>query len=429
MMLALLLLAIVSITTVNAYNPVSMQVDYLRIDGEKHDPYSDTNQVLEVRRGQTLPIKLKLVALQDVEDVQVSAKIAGYQYSDYEQSKIFDMSDTFDLDENRVEYKELELQVPMKVETGDAKLRISVEDKNSNGYLKEYNLDIEGTEDEGAVVIKDATLSPSNTVEPGHALSSLVKVENVGEKDLDDVTLTVSIPQLDIRDVETLDDLEVDEKEAFEQLLLRFPQDTEKGTYRVDYLVRFDEYESTSVSDMITVTEGSESEEQEEDPIETTVITMPEDQQLPLSASQAVYPITINNNGENDKTYSLSVTGVDGWGSARIEPSSSFSISSKNSDSATLTVTPDEDIQPGQKTFTLTAQVEGQQKTIPLSLLISDSDNVDSGDDDGLVDTVEIILIALVVALIVLAILFGIKKLNEQKGDDEDDDDDARTYY
>lgn len=421
--MALLMLSITGVGMAKAFNPVPMDVHYLKIDGEKHDPYDNTHQVLEVKRGQSLPIKVKLGADEDVEDVQISAKITGYQYSDYEQNKIFEMTDTFDLDENRVDYKELELQVPMKVATGDIKLRIDVEDRNSNGYHKEYNLDIEGSEESDAVTVERATLSPSNTVKQGRALSALVKVSNLGDKDLDDVTLKASIPSLSIRDVETLDDLDVDEKETFEQVLLRFPKDTEPGDYRIDYSVTFDEYESTSISDMITVEESEDTTEEEKDAIQKTVVTIPESKEATADGSGAAYPITLNNNADTQKTYTVDVSGVGDWAMATLEPGSTVTVGSGQSSTTTLHVTPDEDAEPGRKHFTMTVGVGGKQKTVPLSLVVSEGS--DSWDDAK--DAIEIGLIVLVILLILLGLILGLRKLKGSGNEDEDEE--AKTYY
>ncbi|MGM5481605.1 MAG: hypothetical protein ACQESE_04315 [Nanobdellota archaeon] len=415
--IVLLLFSLVNVGFVAADDPVGLDVKYLKIDGERHDPYDESDQVLEVNRGQMLPIKIKLEALSDVEDVQVSAKIAGYEYSQYEQSKIFQMTKTFDMDEGRVDYRELELEVPVKMATSDVKLRIYVENKNANTYVKEYNLDIVGVEGENAVVIKETSLSPSNEVMAGRALSALVKVENVGKEDLDDVTLITSVPALNIRDTETLDELEIDEKETFEKILLRFPKDANAGEYRVDFTVKYDEYESTTVSDMVTVTESDVAEN------EKSLVTVPSSQEVARGEAGAVYPIMISNSGSAAKTYQIAVSDISAWGSAKVDPSANVVAQPGESVTAYLYVSADKDAEFGDKSFTLSITADGEQKNVPLTAVVSGDE---ASSWDGVKRALEIGLIVLVIILILIGLIVGFNKL---RGSRDDEDDDAKTYY
>ncbi|MGM5479834.1 MAG: FixG Ig-like domain-containing protein [Nanobdellota archaeon] len=420
--IALLVVSLLSVGFASA-SVIDAEVEYIKVDGEMHDPYDVSDDVLEVDRGQELPIKVKIKALENLEDVQITAKISGYQYSQYEQADIFQMTNTFDLDQGRVDYKELTLRVPTKTETGDVKLRIDVEDKNSNTYHKEYNLDIQGIEDSDAVVIKQATLSPSNTVNAGRALSSLVRVENIGEDDLDDVTLTVSVPELNIRDVETLDELEVDEKETFEKILLRFPKETTAGAYDVKYTVAFDEYESTTTYDTVTV-KAAEIESAQEDDVQESVITLPHSKQVARDETGTVYPIVVQNNADEDKTYTFDVSGVNDWGMASFDPSSTVTVAPGESETAYLYVSADDSASAGEKVFTLTMNAGSEQKTVPLTAIVSEDDN------SGLQKALEIGLIALVIVLILIGLVIGFNKLRGSKDDEFDsEDDDAKTYY
>lgn len=416
--IVLLLFSLVNVGFVAADNPVALDVKYLKIDGEQHDPYDETDQVLEVNRGQILPIKVKLEALSDVDDVQISAMITGYEYSQYEQSKVFQMTKTFSMDEGRVDYKELELNVPVKMDTDDMKLRILVTNKNDEAYLKEYNLDVVGVENEDAIVVKEASLSPSNEVMAGRALSALVKVENVGQEELDDVTLIASVPALDIRDMETLDELEIDEKETFEKILLRFPKDTKPGQYRVDYTIKYDEYESTTVSDMVTVTESDVADDEQK-----SLVTVPSSQEVARGQTGAVYPVMISNSGSDAKTYEISVSDISAWGSAKIDPSATVVAQPGESVTAYLYVSADEDAELGDKSFTLTIDADGEQKTVPLTAVVS-GDEADGWD--GVKKALEIGLIVLVIILILIGLIVGFNKL---RGSKDDEDDDAKTYY
>ena len=104
-LMVLSVLAIVPIASANT----DLQVEYLKIDGEVLDPVTSGGLTLEVKRGEDLPIRIRVSAANnDVKDVQVSAGIYGYQYSQYENSKIYDISNKFDLDPGNTKIVDLD---------------------------------------------------------------------------------------------------------------------------------------------------------------------------------------------------------------------------------------------------------------------------------------------------------------------------------
>ncbi|MCA9478614.1 MAG: hypothetical protein KC535_05695, partial [Nanoarchaeota archaeon] len=66
---------------------------------------------------------------------------------------------------------------------------------------------------------------------------------------------------------------------------------------------------------------------------------------------------------------------------------------------------------------------DGEQKVIPLSVIVSENNN--AGSWDGLKRVLEIGLIIVVIVLILIGLIVGFNKL---RGND-DDDEDAKTYY
>lgn len=429
-LIVLSVLAIVPIASANT----DLQVNYLKIDGEVLDSTATGGLTLEVKRGENLPIRVRVSAVNnDIKDVQVSAGIYGYQYSQYESSKIYDISNAFDLDAGDTKNVDLNLNIPTKMDSQDMKLRIMVADRDSpNAYIKEYELDVKGISRDKAVVIKEAYLNPSNKVMAGRALSALVKVKNIGSDDLGDgVTLTVSVPELNIRDTETLDKLDADETQTFEKTILRFPSDAKPGNYEVDYTIKFDEYESVTKTDVVTVTPcqsvtcGAAKPKNEG----TTVIQIPKTQVVYQSGAESVYPLMINNMGDSSKAYTIAVSGVDAWGTSRVDPGSSIVIPAKSTATVFLYVAANDKTTAGEKYFKVTVGTDGDVKEIPLSAQVKASENnssTNSNDWSGLKKTLEVALIILVIILILIGLIVGFNKL---RGSGNDDDEDAKTYY
>ena len=60
-----------------------------------------------------------------------------------------------------------------------------------------------------------------------------VRVENKGQKDEDDVKVTVSIPALGLSATDYIDEVEEDEEEETEELFIRMPKCAEAGQYEL----------------------------------------------------------------------------------------------------------------------------------------------------------------------------------------------------
>ena len=417
-------MALVAVTPL-ATATTDLNVDYIKIDGEELDPAA-SGITLEVTRGEEIDLRVRVSAMNnDLENVQVSAGLYGYQYSQYESSKIYDVSNTFDLEAGNTRNVDLDLEIPTQMDDEDIKLRLLVADRTGTAYIMEYNLDVEGTDRDNAVIIKEAYLSPSNTVMAGRALSSLVKIENIGQRDLDDVTLIVRVPELNLQDTETLDELEQDEVETFEKIILRFPKDAIAGDYLVEYMVKFDEYETVTATDIVTVTPcenvacGAAPAEDDGQ----TVVQVPSAQMAVAGGSEAVYPILLNNMGNTAKAYTIQVAGVNTWGSARLDPGASIIVPAKSTATAFVYVAVDEEASAGEKYFKVTLGTDGEMKEIPLSLQVSAAEE-QAGDSAGLQRTLEIALIVLIVILILIGLIVGFNKLRGNSNDD-----DAKTYY
>lgn len=428
----LFILVVLSLSFIGVVEDVSanpdLSIEYLKIDGEPLDPYTTPGALtLEVARGESLPIRVRVSALNnDVEDVQVTAGIYGYRYSQYESEKVYDSSKVFDLEAGNTKNIDLDLEIPTKMDKEDLKLRIMVADRDSPAYIAEYELDVTGVDSDNAVMIKEAYLSPSNEVMAGRALSALVKVENIGDDDLDDITLIVSVPELNIRDTETLDELEADESETFEKIILRFPKDAAAGSYVVEYTVKFDEYESVTETDVVRVLEcqdvacGAAPADDGK-----SVVQIPNTQIVTKGTAGGVYPIMINNMGMNTKAYTITIQGVDAWGTARIDPGSSVVIPAQSTATVFLYVKANDDTEAGEKYFKVSVGTDGDMREVPLSATVQEGEGTDASWN-GLKRTLEVVLIILVIVLILIGLIVGFNKL---RGSSDDDDDDSKTYY
>ncbi|MBU0471555.1 MAG: putative S-layer protein [Nanoarchaeota archaeon] len=409
----LVLLAIVLLAT-NFVSAQNLDILYVKINGETFD-VADGNHTnnLKVERGDELEVRIRVQAVVDVDDVQLHALIAGSRYEE-DFDDLYETTDSFDMSVGDVDNIDLDLKIPVTMDQGYYRLRLWVTDRDGNAYDQDYQLHIIGVGEEDAVVIKDYSFSPSSTINAGRAFTATVRVQNIGNDDLDDIKVTVSIPELNVKDSEYLDELEADEKETLEEFLLRIPDCAKPGSYDVEIEVEFDEYESTTETTQITVLPGDLCVAAGEG---RTVVTVPEQQEFE-AGSEIAYPIMIANQGTSAKTYTVAVSGVEAWGTSRLSPSSVVVVPGGTTKTIYLYVKADEGVA-GQKVFIATVESEEDSEAFPLTANVISSENSAGGLKKGL----EVALVVLVIILIIVGLIIGFNKLRGSE------DEGTQTYY
>jgi uncharacterized membrane protein len=206
---------------------VPVQIVNAEIDNT--DIYPNGKNVLDLERDEEFTLKFEMISSADVDDVEVRAFISGYEYSDI--SDISARAGPFDFSKDVTYVKKLTLRLPNDLPVDDYKLRVIVADRFGNERLYRYDLSINSERHD--VRVDDVVLSPGSTVEAGQALLATVRLENFGQKDQDDVKVTVSIPQLGVSGSAYIEEVEADETEQTEEMFLRLPKCAEAGQYEL----------------------------------------------------------------------------------------------------------------------------------------------------------------------------------------------------
>ena len=406
--------------------PVQAQdVDYLDITKVKIDGTTvDNGETLFVERGDTLDIEVSVRAndTRDVEAAQLQTFLAGYRYADVERNKVTDFSDTFRLPAGNTRRFDFTIDIPQDIDQKNAKLRILAADENSPGMESyEYQLNIEGLDEKNAVQIRDFVTTPSSTVEAGRAIGFLTRVQNYGTRDINDASITVSIPELGLRDFESISELDSDETRTFESMILRIPPGTPSGTYTVEAQVEFDRFRTTTVTETITV-EGEDAEA-EEPAEETTRVTVPE--QISVRGGEsALFPIVIQNDASSSKTYVLSESGVSNWGSATFEPGNVVNVAAGQSETVQLRLNADENAS-GQQTFNVNIESGDDETSFNALVDIKEAQQEEKGTD--LRTVLEWALVLLIAVLVILGLVLLFKKDKEREP--ENPDEEEPDYY
>lgn len=255
----LLLSTVVVATHSDDTDEIPITIDGVEIDDTEVRPFG-LNQ-LDIERDQDFEVELELFAHDDIDDVEIRAFISGFEFTDVQ--PIAAVIGPFQFDENVTFKRSLTLRLPDDVETDDYKLRIIVSDRDHDEFIQNFDLQINTPRHH--MIIEDVVFSPGFTVEAGRALLTTVRVENKGQRDEDDVKVTVSVPALGISGADFIEEVEEDEEEETEEIFIRLPRCAEPGVYDVTFDVRYNEGRSR-VSDrqQITVLENPDCEEEEE---------------------------------------------------------------------------------------------------------------------------------------------------------------------
>ena len=379
-------------------------------------------------RGENLDVEVEFTSSQMADEVQIAVFLTGYHRGHKFVNDIFDITPSFDIDANVSYKKTLELKLPedFELDTGDdLKVRVMISDKFSSTYIREYNLRVEALRE--SVIIQDIVLDPASRVQAGRGLFASVRAKNMGEDDEESLKVEVSMPGLGLKATEYIDELEADEATTSEDLFLRLPSCAEPGVYVVRATVTY-AHGDESVSEETTIEVGEDPSCDLVKPSgdDKTVVTVPGRQDVVKGTTGSVYPMILQNNGATDRSYEMSVSGLDAWATYRFDPGALVVVKSGETKTVYLYVTPNDDAAAGEKVFMATVETSGDSKQIALTANVVESDEESALNFGDLRKVLEIGVVVLIVLLIILGLIVGFNKL---KGSEEPDEVSGQTYY
>ncbi len=396
-----------------------------------------SSTTLDVERGEKLEIKFEVEntatdnpATPDVvegglvEELEISARLVGYEYDDETSVD----SIVFDMPAGSTKEKTLSLTIPSDFTEEDAVLAIRLEDENADNYVYKYNLHVSGKRHD--LNLDRVIMTPSNSVKAGSFLIVKARVENLGERDEEDVVFSAAIEGLegmaDAADFMSLDlgTIDVSEKETTEELYLGVPLCAKAGDYKVVTKLLYNNDKSEIVKTFPIKVVESESEVCAPKAPVAPKVTMPLAEQTVKAGQSLVLPVTITNAGAEAKNYVVSVAAGD-LGAVRYAPANTVTVAADSTETLYVYVDSAADaagvkvlglsVKSGSdvvKEATLNVKVEGAESSLNLNTL-------------GLRKVLEIGLVVLIVLIVLVGLIIGFNKL---KDDDEDSEED-KTYY
>ena len=408
--MALFVVSLLTLSMVSALDANNLEWGEIEVNGHEVKEGS----VLAVEEGQTLKIEVGLEAVAGAQDVEVDAKISGYEYSDYE--SLEDASHLFDIAAGTTKYVNLEVTLPKKLDKDEYLLRLRVLDKNSAALVNDITLAIEPARH--GVDISDVALYPGSTVKAGRTLAAKVLVQNFGDKDQDDVRVKMEMPALGAsatpKYIDALTDNHNIEYEDVPEMFLQIPATAAEGDYELKVTVDYDDFRE-SISKVYTVHVTANEMFQNDGKL---VLAVGPETQTVATGKTATYGVALTNAGAASKAYTLEVVAGD-WATASVSENLVVLESGKNQ-VVYVDVTAAGNAPEGAHGASLVVK-SGEEVLETVSL----NANVVKGTVEknvSLRNGLEIALIVLVVLIVIIGLIIGFSRLRK-------DDDEEQTYY
>jgi hypothetical protein len=277
--------------------------------------------------------------------------------------------------------------------------------------------DRNGLGDSCDLIIESISTGPSDFVYNGRAFNTVATFYNNRDYNIRNMKVRIIVPELGIESVQYIDNIKVCEAKTIE-VLLRAPMCVATHDYKIiveaSFMNMFGDTEYIPGITSIKVISDPYCQMilENNQTIGNTFIDVMEIQDV-YKGSEAVFPIRISNAESTDKDYTFTVTGLDGWGYFRLEPSSLIIVPSGAQRTMDLYVGAykSEKVAPGERVFVVSIQSGEEVQRFLLIANVKESGQIDNSFLWFF--SLKVLLIGGLVLLIIVALIIGIKKYGD----------------
>src|SRR3989344_7779039 len=396
--------AMLFLSVIGIANALPVTLQQVEIDGTTI--VQNAFNQLSIERGQTYDLRIRFTPFDRVRNAEVRAFISGYEFSDID--SIDDRTPVFDADTNVTYVKRLTVRIPDELDQDSYKLRIVISDRFGDDLTADYNLQIDAPRN--SLKIDDVILNPSSSVRAGSSLLARVRVDNKGERDQEDVRVTITLPELGVSGTQYLSEIKSDETEETEEILLRLPRCAKAGTYDATIDVEFSN-RHRKVSEKKSITVLPDETCTENTPAPSANIGGSQIQTV-NAGDAASFPLTVTNPTRSSKTFTISVPASD-WAEVTITPTSTLVLAGGQSQTVSVNVQTNEDAPAGAHSLVTTVTNGNAQQQVTLTTTV-----IAQG---GARTAFAIVLMILLVLLVAIVIIIGIAYARDREK--------TQTYY
>lgn len=422
----LLTIALLCLFVAMAIPVAAASSDFAITDVRVND--QNSGNTIYVERGETITIEVWYStygsSLDLIENIDLEASIEGYEYDDIEVD-----TDNFNLRPNVTGKKTLRLTLPDDLDS-EADYELYVKMSNKDGNSEEGPIQLYVDEGRHDLRLQDVIFTPGLSLEAGDLFFTVVRVENMGYEKEEDIMVKMSIPELGLSTrtyIEELGTVENDEDDdessmSSDELFLRIPSNVKAGIYEVLIEVQYNRGHDVLEESYSLVVDGGVAYSDKE--VSITVDT--ESQEVSQGAG-AVYKVMFANIGSSKADYILGVSGVESWGTFRVDPAK-ITLDEGETAEMFVYVTAKEGADLGEHNFVVNVKANGQNvKSFSLTADVVKDVNGWSQVRRGL----EIGFAVLLIILVILGIVLAARKLggNGNESMEEPTIEEGQTYY
>ena len=242
--------------TASALSTVNFTVNDVKVDGMD----ASTNDVALVA-GETVTVKVYFTVNDadllntdnDASDIKVKLELEG---TDVDAETV---TEAFTVVSGKQYMKALTLKVPSELDdevSDDAVLNLKIWGKDATTYTDTFAVLVQ----KASYDVDFMSVSTSDSVEAGKIFPVEVVLKNVGYNDLEDLYITVSIPELGVKktgyfgDVVSVENVDKDNEEfdvVSGKILLDVPYTAKSGVYSLEVEAKSDEFATSKVKQIV----------------------------------------------------------------------------------------------------------------------------------------------------------------------------------
>lgn len=228
-----------------------VNIEQVKLDGNTLTEGA-TNR-LDIEKNQEYDVQVKLTALENIKNAELKVFVSGFEYSATDAAQ--DQYGPFNLDANSSRNFKLNIKFSDEFEEDNYLLRVLVVDRNNDAEIASYKIKIDVPRN--SLKIEDVVFYPENVVNDGEALLASVRVENNGDRDQEDVRVSITVPELSLAATSYINDIEATDEEETEEMYMVIPECAEPGLHEAIIKVEYAEgHESISETRYINVAEN-----------------------------------------------------------------------------------------------------------------------------------------------------------------------------
>ncbi|UCD04360.1 MAG: putative S-layer protein [Candidatus Woesearchaeota archaeon] len=316
------------------------------------------------------------------------------------------------------------VKIDPEADEGTYDIEVSVKGEDDDDYEHEAfdTVEIEVEREKHELIFESASFSPS-TVECAKTTEITIEVQNIGRSDEDDVYFIVKNKELNIEELSDEFDIDRDDDKK-ESLDIIIPEDVEGKIYTFIIEVWYDDEDEKAVYSAKLEVDCFQPKHAIELSVDTTGLDLRPGEEGEIEA-------TLENTGDLEATYEISLTGVSTWADYSVTPSEA-TLNPDETAVITVHIIPNRDASEGVKSATLSIKRNGNtvaSKALKINVEKTDIDvEIISEGEEGerptitgasVLDTIGennlAVIVAIVIAVVIIAISLGYKRIPRKK--------------